>query len=756
MKILILGGGPGGLYSGALIKKAHPSWDVTVLERNPPDATYGWGVVFSDRTLTSFREADYRSYKDITDNFVIWDAVDIHYAGTSIRCGGNVFAGISRKVLLSILQKRCREVGVHMKFLVDVKDLADIPDPDDYDLVIASDGINSLVRKTFAEAFEPTLLWRKSKYIWLGTRKVFDAFTFAFHESEHGLFQAHIYPNDGEVSTFVVLCDPDSWRRAGLDHATEAESVAYCERVFAPELGGEPLLPNKSEWITFATVRNQTWRHGKFVLLGDSAHTADFTIGSGTKLAMEDSIALANAFERFGDQVDRALSEYELERKPQVEALQAAALESGQYFENIKRYAHFEPMQFAYYLLTRSGRISYNELRRRDSAFVDAVDRWFFERTTNAGNHSLRVVAPPPMLAPFRLRDLALPNRVVLSPPPTDEAQDGVPSEAYCDRLQELSSSEAGLLLTEPVAVCAEGRITSGCPGLYGPEHAALWSRSVKSLQAHSVSVGIRLAHAGRRGANLPRHVGLDRPLPDGWTLLSASPLPYTPASPVPKEMDRNDMDQVRTSFVRAAQMARECGFDLLQLFFGHGNLVASFLSPLTNRRRDAYGGSLDNRMRFPLEIVDAVREVWPEDKPLSVAFTGSDCVRGGLRIADAVQAARLLHAHGCDLIEVVVGQTVPEGEPSYGPSFLAPYSDWVRNEAHVPTLTGGFITTSDEVNNIIAGGRADLCVLETPYLNPRYRWIPHAERPSVPIWHDGGVRGAPEEDETLRWTEAR
>jgi len=724
VKIVILGGGPGGLYSAILIKKAYPRWDITVIERNPPDATYGYGVVFSDRTLTSFREADYPSYKAVTDEFAIWDPIDVRYAGQSIRCAGNVFAGISRKVLLMLLQKRCRELGVEMEFFREVSDVEQLGT---YDLLIAADGINSIVRRTFPEAFEPSLVPGKAKYIWLGTRKVFDAFTFSFRENEHGLFQGHIYPNDGEASTIVILCDQESWRRAGLDRTTEAESVSYCEQVFAEDLGGQPLLANKSDWITFQTVRNNRWRHGNIVLLGDAAHTADFTIGSGTKLAMEDAIALARAFERYGEDVDRALTDYELERRPAVEGLQKAALESSQYFENIKRYTHFEPMQFAYYLLTRSGRISYDELRRRDSPLVDAVDRWFYEKTTEADDPNARAIAPPPMLAPLRLRDLGLPNRVVVAASPTYTAIDGRPGEDYEAQLVALARSRAALVVTEPIAVSADGRITPRCAGLYRREHAAAWSRIVARVHGEAgTKIALRLGHAGRRGATRPRSDGVDRPLGEGgWSLLSPSPIPYGPGNAIPRQMDRADMDRVRDAFVRAAEMAREAGADAIELHFAHGYLLASFLSPLANRRDDAYGGSLANRLRFPLEVFEAVRAVWPEERPIAVAVPATDWARGGLDVEDAVVIAEALKARGCDLIEVLAGQTTAQAGGVYGRGYLTSFSDQIRNEVHVPTLVGGYLTTTDEVNNILAGGRGDLCILEQPALNARHREIP-------------------------------
>ncbi len=722
MKILILGGGPGGLYSGSLIKKTHPDWDITIVERNPHDATYGWGVVFSDRTLSSFREADYPSYRDITNKFVVWDTIEVRYRGETVRCGGNVFAGISRKVLLMVLQDRCRELGVKLKFLTEVRDVAELKG---YDLIIAADGLNSIVRRTWADEFKPAIVMGNSRFTWLGTHKVFDAFTFSFRRNEHGLFQAHIYPNDGLASTFIVQCDPETWRRAGLDHASEAETVAYCERVFAEDLNGEPLLANKSDWLLFSTLSNRTLRYQNMVLIGDAAHTADFTVGSGTKMAMEDAIALANAFERYGENVDAALNDYELERRPMIEGIQRAAAESNRYFETTTRYEAFEPMQFVYYLLTRSGRISYDELRRRDSAFVDAMDRWFYASTSGTQAPNLRIVAPPPMLAPLHLRGLTLHNRVAAPAATACAARDGVPDEAYTAELRDLTHSGAALIMSDLLAIAPEARITPGCSGLYRPEHVAMWSRLAKMAHDNQTRVAARLSHAGRRGATRPRNAGLDLPLREGgWPLLSASAIPFLPDGPAPKEMDRADMERVRAQFVRAAQMANEAGFDMLELYFAHGYLVASFLSPLTNRRRDSYGGSLENRMRYPLEILDAVRGVWPETKPLCVALSATDWAKGGLQPEDAVAIVRAMKERGADLFDILAGQTALESQPLYGPYFLTSFSDQIRNEAQVATLTSGDITSTDQVNNIVAAGRADLCLMEPPRLNAHYRII--------------------------------
>jgi anthraniloyl-CoA monooxygenase len=722
VKILVLGGGPGGLYSAALLRKNHPDWDITVIERNPHDATYGWGVVFSDRTLSSFREADYPSYRDITSQFVVWDTIEVRYRGQAIRCGGNVFAGISRKLLLMLLQNRCRELGVKLKFLTEVHEVSEL---DGYDLVIASDGVNSFVRRTYAEEFKPAVTYGQTRFAWLGTRKVFDAFTFSFRRNEHGLFQAHIYPNDGLASTFIVQCDPQTWRRAGLDHATEAETVAYCEKVFAADLNGEPLLANKSDWIAFPTISNKSWRFRNIVLIGDAAHTADFTIGSGTKMAMEDAIALANGFERYGGNIDAALNDFELERRPAIDGIQRAAAESNRYFETTTRYEYFEPMQFVYYLLTRSGRISYDELRRRDSSFVDAMDRWFYARTSGAGHPNKLIVAPSPMLAPLNLRDLTLRNRAAMPAPANYAARDGMPDEAYAAQLEELAQSGAALIVTDILAIAPAARITPGCSGLYRPEHAAMWSRLTKQVHDRQAKIAARLGHAGRRGATRARNEGLDLPLiEDAWPLLSASPIPFIPGGPIPKEMDRADMDLIRDQFVRAAQMADEAGFDLLDLHFAHGYLIANFISPLTNRRRDNYGGSLENRLRYPLEVLEAVRGAWPERKPLCVAYSATDWAKGGLEPDDAIAIARAMKDRGVDLLDVLAGQTVLESRPVYGPYFLTAFSDVIRNEAHLATITGGDITSTDQVNNIVAAGRADLCLMEPPRLNAHYRYI--------------------------------
>jgi len=732
MKVGIVGGGPGGLYLGILLKTANPAHEVTLVERNAPGATFGWGVVFSDETLGYLEENDYETYLEIADAFAHWDAIEIRYRGEVITSRGHGFSGIARRRLLGVLQRRCERLGVRLEFNAEVDDLDRFGS---CDLIVAADGVNSKIRNAYVDVFRPNLDVRENKFAWFGTSHPFKEFTFSFREIGDGLFWCHAYRFDAGTSTFIVECDEQTWRRAGLDRASEAESLAYCQQVFAEDLEGQPLLPNRSLWINFTIVKNERWysmgddvdaipspwrSDRPIVLLGDAAHTAHFSIGSGTKLAMEDAIALANALGRCPD-LPMALREYEEERQYFVDRFQRAARESLSWFEHVGRYTHFEPTQFAFSLLTRSRRISYENLQVRDPELIEGVNQWW---SGNAGRGSLS----PPMFTPFRLRDLRLDNRVVVSSMCMYSAEDGTPNDWHLVHLGSRAVGGAGLVMAEMTDVSREGRITPGCAGIYRPDHIPAWTRIVDFVHEWSqAKIGLQLGHAGRKGSTKLMWEGIDEPLPEGnWPLLSASPIPYLPYSQVPKAMDRADMDQVRDDFVRAAQMAEEAGFDLLEVHFAHGYLLSTFISPLTNVRGDEYGGPIENRLRFPLEVFDAVRAVWPQHKPMSVRISATDWVARGLSMDDSVQMARMLKAHGCDIVDVSAGQTTTDAQPVYGRMFQTPFSDQIRNEAGVPTMTVGAITTYDEVNSILVAGRADLCVLARPHLRDPY-WTLHA-----------------------------
>lgn len=685
MKIAVVGGGPAGLYFALLQKKAHPGSDITIFERNPAGATYGWGVVFSDRSLTSFREADYRTYTQITDDFIIWDAIDVRYRDQVVRCGGQVFSGIERKTLLAILADRCSELGVRIEYEHEVDAI-----PEGYDLVVAADGVRSVLREAHKDVFRPRFEEGTSRYIWFGTDRVFDSFTFAFRDDQHGHFQAHAYPFGGTMSTFIVECDEPTWRAAGLDRADEGTSIAYCEELFASDLRRHRLISNNSRWINFLTLTNKTWRHENLVLVGDAAHTAHFSIGSGTKLAMEDSIALVNALEAKGD-VHSALIEYELERKPRVERFQEAARQSQDYFENTAIYRDMEPTQFAFNLLSRSGRVDYDDLRVRDAGFVGSVDRWFIGRSVGP--------APPPSFAPLNLRELEIPNRIAVAAPPSYAATDGMPREGA---LAGLAETGAGLMFTDIVAVSAHGRITPGCPGLYDDGHVEAWKRELSGTTA------VTLGHSGPRGSTRARDRVVDISLgaDEAWTTLAASAMSYSSRTVPAAAIDDERSKEVLDDFVAATRRADDAGFHMLELHMGHGYLLATFLSPITNP------GSLEDRVRYPLTVFEAVRETWPGGKPVGVALNASDWARGGISLDDAVSIARSLKEGGCDVIRVLAGQTTGRSTARYDQYFLTHYAERIRNEAKIPTIATGDITTVDRANTLVAGGRSDMCLL--------------------------------------------
>jgi len=710
VKIVSIGGGPAGLYLAILRKKHHPEDQVTVLERNAPNVTFGWGVVFSDETLSHFAEADQASHDAITKSFAHWSAIDIHFKGERVRSVGHGFSGIARKELLRIMVDRAVALGVDVRFEREVgaADLDAIRK--DADLVLAADGVNSAIRTHLAEHFRPTIDRRKCKYIWLGTDLHFEAFTFLFERNEHGVFQVHGYPFDATHSTFIVECDEDSWRAAGLHEATAEQSVAYLEKLFAKHLKGHRLLTNKSQWVSFPTIKNARWHHENVVLMGDAAHTAHYSIGSGTKLAMEDAILLAGTLEAHRD-VREALEAYDRERRPMVDRIQHAAQDSLRFFENIKRYWDQEPLQFAFNLLTRSKRITYENLRVRDPELVSKVTA-HFDRAAKVPRADT-----PPMFTPFAIGGMTVENRVAVSPMCMYSAKDGVPNDFHLVHYGSRAQGGAGLLFSEMTDVSAIGRITPGCTGLWSAEQADAWRRIVDFVHAGSrAKFAVQLGHAGRKAATKLMWEGIDQPLDEGaWPILAPSAIPYGPRSQTPKEMDAGDMKSVKEEFVRAAKLAERAGFDMIELHMAHGYLLASFLSPLTNTRTDGYGGALEGRARYPLEVLDAVRAAWK--KPLGVRISAIDWKDGGQTEEDSVALAKLLSAHGCDVVHVSTGQTVPDGKPIYGRMFQTRFADRIRHEAKVPVIAVGNITSGDQINTIIAAGRADLCALARPHL---------------------------------------
>lgn len=725
MRINILGGGPAGLYLAILLAKRDSSHAIRAIERNAPDDTFGWGVVFSDETLGNLEEADPESYEAITRAFAYWDAIDIHYKGTRIRSRGHGFCGLARKRLLSILQERARGLGVDVAFHTEIDDVDALRD---CDLFVGADGVNSKVRARYADVLRPTVDVRKSRYMWLGSRQRFDAFTFSFRENEHGVFQIHAYQFDADTSTVIVECDEQSFKNAGLDRASTDDSIAYCQRLFAEELSGHALLANRSRWVQFPTVTLERWHHENVVLIGDAAHTAHFSVGSGTKLALEDAIALADALSRPGS-LEEQLAAYEEERRPWVGKTQKAAQQSLEWFEDARRYFVLEPMQLAISLLTRSRRITHENLRLRDPELIDRADRWYLAQQGQP--------LPPegekpctPMFTPFSLRDLRLENRVVVSPMCMYSAKDGVPDDWHLVHLGSRAIGGAGLVFTEMTNVSPEGRITPGCTGIWNEEQALAWKRIVDFVHARSgAKIGLQLGHAGRKGSTKVPWEGYDVPLDEGnWELLAPSAIPFREGMLVPRAMTRADMDRVTADYVRSTELAILAGFDLLELHLAHGYLLSSFLTPVSNRREDEYGGTLENRMRYPLEVFDAVRAAWPASKPMSVRISATDWVEGGFTGDDAVVLARALKDHGADIIDVSTGMTSPDAQPVYGRMYQTPFADRIRNEVGIPTLAVGNITSADQVNTILLAGRADLVALARPHLRDPYFTLRAAE----------------------------
>ncbi|GKQ38369.1 bifunctional salicylyl-CoA 5-hydroxylase/oxidoreductase [Streptomyces sp. A012304] len=716
LRVAIIGGGPGGLYTAALLKRLAPDREVTVWERNAPDDTFGFGVVLSDETLGGIQHADPVVYEALRRDFVHWDDIDIVHRATRHTAGGHRFAALGRRGLLGILHERCRSLGVELRFRTPAPPAEALARS--YDLVVAADGVHSATREAHADVFRPRVTAHRCRYIWLAADFAFDAFRFEIAETEHGVMQLHGYPYAADASTVIVEMREEVWRAAGFDEPDERESIERCAKIFTDALGGRPLRSHRSAWTVFRTVVNERWSHGNVVLLGDAAHTAHFSIGSGTKLAVEDALALAACLDE-QPTLERALTAYEEERRPVVASTQRAARASLEWFENLALYVGQPPRRFAFNLLTRSRRVTHGNLRLRDERFTRAVEREFGCPPDT-----------PPMFTPFRLRGLTLRNRVVVSPMDMYSAVDGLPGDFHLVHLGARALGGAGLVMTEMVCVSERGRITPGCAGLYTGRQAEAWRRITGFVhaQAPGTAIGVQLGHSGRKGSTRLMWEGMDEPLPDGnWPLVAASPLPYKPGSQTPRELSRAaQLTDIREQFAAAAARAARAGFDLLELHCAHGYLLSGFLSPLTNRRTDAYGGSLARRLRFPLEVFDAVRAVWPEERPMTVRLSATDWAEGGTTADDAVEIARAFAAHGADAIDVSTGQVVADETPEFGRSYQTPFADRVRNAAGVPVIAVGAISSWDDVNSLILAGRADLCALARPHLYDPH-WALHA-----------------------------
>jgi anthraniloyl-CoA monooxygenase len=725
MRILCLGGGPAGLYFAISMKLRDASHEVVVLERNRANDTFGWGVVLSDDALGRMQKNDPVSTEAIRSQFSYWDDIATVHNGVRNVSGGHGFAGIGRKAMLILLQARARELGVDLRFETEFKSAEEYRK--DYDIVVATDGINSLVRKEYEEVFQPDVDLRKCKFVWLGTHAKFDdAFTFIFEKTEHGWVWAHVYQFDKDTATFIVECLPETWDRWGFEAMTKEETVETCRKIFAAHLGGHDLMSNAAHlrgsavWMQFPRVICAQWYHENVVLIGDAAATGHFSIGSGSRLAFDSAIALAE-YLHSEPNIQAAFERYQAERRVEVLRLQSAARNSLEWFEECERYLDMPAPQFAYSLLTRSQRISHENLRLRDPKWLRETEDWYQAQYRGQAGRA-------PMFAPFKLREMALENRIVVSPMAQYRAVDGSPTDWHFVHYAERAKGGAGLVTTEMTCVSPEGRITPGCTGLYAPEHLQAWKRIVDFIHAETTAkICCQIGHSGRKGSTQVGWEDADAPLASGnWPVLSASAIAWSEGNAVPKAMDRSDMDVVLAQFVGSVQMAEAAGFDMIELHAAHGYLLSSFISPLSNTRGDEYGGSLENRMRFPIEVFKAMRAAWPASKPMSVRISANDWIEGGVTPEEAVDIAKMFAAAGADIIDVSAGQTSPDAQPIYGRMFQTPFSDRIKNEAEIATMAVGNITEAEQVNQILLAGRADLVCLARPHLADPY-WTLHA-----------------------------
>ena len=721
MKISVIGGGPGGLYYALLTKKRNPECEIDIFEQNRADDTFGFGVVFSDETLDEFLAADPESYDLIRESFAWWGDIVIEHKGKRTIVGGNGFAGCSRQTLLTMLQDRCAQVGVNMHFSQAIDDAAFEEKCETSDLVVLADGINSAFRKKYEKDFGVKTEEKRNKFTWLGSTRPLDAFTFFFKETEHGHFCAHTYQYEEGRSTWVVETTPECWAACGFEGKSEAETARYLENVFEQELEGHKFLTNRSMWRNFPKITCESWNHKNMVMIGDNKATAHWSIGSGTKLAMECAIALSDATVEHGRDIEKIFAQYEDERRTPVEITQHNAEVSLRWFENMPLHWDKDHFAFAFSVMSRGKSVTWDNLKLRDAKFLEDAEQEYYARYKHETGRDVAADKPTPMFTPFTLRDMRLENRVVMAPMAQYCAEDGNLTDWHFTHYTARAIGGAGLIFTEMTCPTDDARITTGCAGLWSDEQESQWKRIVDFIHETSdTKIALQLGHAGRKGSTKTPELGMDMPMDEGnWPLISASPIPYIDGtSQIPAEITREKMDEIRETFVAAANRGQNAGFDMLELHCAHGYLLASFLSPLTNQRTDDYGGSVENRVKFPLEMFKALRAVWPNEKPMSVRLSSSDWADGGLTLDDLKVVAQTFKDAGVDIIHTSSGETVKWQKPVFGRMWQTPFAEFVKQHVDIPTIAVGDITLPEQINTIICDERADLCALARPHLN--------------------------------------